>query len=73
MVKKAFSHKRRFRLIAAGILAVGLVSAAWIYRGAPAEDGGGALGYEVVDGKSYPITPGESKSSEFQVERIGGK
>jgi len=64
-------HIRLYR-IGAFILVIGLISAAIIYF-TTADKQYGAIGYETDGGNSYAIMPGDSKSYEYEVERIGGK
>ena len=66
------SQRTRLNLISAIILVIGLGSAALIYHGA-GNDPYGALGYEVVDGISYPIMPENSKLYRHNLEVYGGK
>jgi hypothetical protein len=65
----------RKRLLRTGvwILVVGLLAASAAYFKAGSAGDSGALGYEIVNGQSYPISPGDSKSYERQMELIGGK
>lgn len=65
--------QRRLHAIGACILLAGLFSAAVIsWRAAP--DGArGAIGYEIVDGKPFPIMPEDSRRYQYDMERIGGK
>jgi hypothetical protein len=69
---KILQKRTRLNLIGVIILVVGLVSAALIYRSA-GENVYGALGYEVVDGTSYPIRPENSKIYRHNLELYGGK
>jgi len=62
----------RLYLISAVILLVGLGSAILIYLTAE-DDHGSAVGYEVVDGYVYPITPENSKIYAHDLELFGGK
>ncbi len=54
------------------VLIIGLAAAAFIY--VAAEDSRhSVLGYEIVDGKTYEVTPDSSKRYVADVERFGGK
>ncbi len=59
-------------LISVILLLVGLGSATLIYRSAM-NDSNSDLGYEVVGGFVYPITPGNSKMYIHDLELYGGK
>ncbi|HSY27149.1 MAG TPA: hypothetical protein VK832_06585 [Burkholderiaceae bacterium] len=62
----------RVKRIGIGILIAGLLGSAVIYF--TANDGpDGAIGYEIVGGKAFPIMPGQYKGSQYQLERVGGK
>jgi hypothetical protein len=65
----------RQRLLRTGvwILVVGLLAAAVAYFKAGPDEDSSALGYQVVNGQTYPIGPGDSKSYERQMEVIGGR
>ena len=65
--------QRRFHLAGIFILVAGIFSAILVYITAAPDHGRGALGYEVVNGISYPIMPNDSKRYEYDLERIGGK
>jgi hypothetical protein len=67
------SSETRFYRVGVCLLLVGLLAAAGVYFTASPDDQSGAIGYEVVNGKTYPVMPGDSKGDESQVERIGGK
>ncbi len=54
------------------VLLVGLGSAALIYRTAGNEPTD-VLGYEIIDGKAYPIAPEDSKIYLHNLELFGGK
>jgi hypothetical protein len=62
----------RLYLIGACILVAGLLGAALVYRSA-AEDGGDAVGFEVVGGNVYSIAPADSKPYRHDLELYGGK
>jgi hypothetical protein len=64
--------KRRLRLACIVILAVGLCSAALIYRFA-ADSVDDSLGYVVIDGTAYPLSTRDSKMYRHDLERFGGK
>jgi len=64
--------KIRLYVISAIILLVGLSSAVVIYLTAM-DDSDNVLGYEVVDGVVYPITPQNSKMYVHDLELYGGK
>jgi hypothetical protein len=64
--------QKRLRLIGVCLLAVGLPVAGLIYLNAPADDEGGAIGYEIDGGTAVPIQPGDSKSYDRQMEGMGG-
>jgi hypothetical protein len=64
--------KKRLRLICLIILAVGLCSAALIYR--LAEDiPDDSLGYRIVNGVAYPLSTRDSKKYQYELQRFGGK
>jgi hypothetical protein len=73
MSAKDRALRKRFHLIGVVILAAGFPAAALIFILAAPGDGSGAIGYEIVDGKSYPVMPGDSERYEYDLERIGGK
>ena len=62
------------RCYAAGIavLLLGLCAAAVLYLSA-ADDAGGSVGYVLVDGQVYALSPSQSKAYISQIERFGGK
>jgi hypothetical protein len=66
-------RETRLPLIGIWILVIGLLAAAAVYFTASPDDGSGAVGYEVVNGQTYPVRAGDTKSSDYQLERIGGK
>jgi len=53
------------------ILIAGLIGAASICLTA-SDERGGAIGYESVGGNSYAIMPGDTKSYQYDLGRIGG-
>lgn len=55
------------------MLVVGILAAAVAFFLAPPDDESGAVGYEVIDGKSYAVMPADSKRYEHDMEAIGGK
>ena len=63
----------RFRRIGTLILAAGLLAAAAIYTRTPPDAERGGIGYFIEGGKSFVMTPNESKRYEYEMERIGGK
>jgi hypothetical protein len=69
---KILKQRTCLNLISAIILVVGLGSAILIYQRA-GNDPYGALGYEVVDGTTYPIMPENSKLYRHNLEVYGGK
>jgi hypothetical protein len=69
---KIADPRKRFNLISALILLIGLGSAAVIYQTA-AQDATRASGYEVIDGRIYPIMPEDSKIYQHDLELYGGK
>lgn len=63
----------RLHLIGAAILLGGLLCAAGIYLAAPDDSGDSSIiGYEMGNGHKYPIYAAESKSYQYQMERLGG-
>jgi hypothetical protein len=62
----------RFRRIGVCILVVGLLGATLVYFTAT-DARYGAIGYESIGGHSYAVMPGDSKSYQYELERIGGK
>jgi hypothetical protein len=64
--------RRSFHLIAAAILLAGLGSAVLIYLTADSYSER-VLGYEMVGGSVYPITPQDSKKYRHDLEVYGGK
>jgi hypothetical protein len=69
---KILNQRTWLNLFSAIIMVVGLVSAALIYQRAD-NTPYGALGYEVVDGITYPIMPEDSKQYLRDLELYGGK
>ncbi|MCX5889771.1 MAG: hypothetical protein NTY36_10005 [Deltaproteobacteria bacterium] len=72
MKGKIFQQRTYLNLISAIILVVGLGGAALIYQRA-VNLTYGAWGYGDVDGKIYPIMPGDSKMYRHNLEVYGGK
>ncbi len=72
MKGKITNMQTRLKLISAIILLVGLGSAISIYLTAE-NDSDSVLGYEVVGGDMYPITPENSKMYVHDLELYGGK
>lgn len=62
----------RLKLISIGILLIGLLCSALIYFKAN-DELDGVIGYEVEGGQVFPVTQGEYKRSEFELEKVGGK
>jgi hypothetical protein len=62
----------RIKRIGIGILIAGLLGSAVVYFTAN-DSADGAIGYEIVGGKVFPIMPGQYKGSQYQLERVGGK
>ncbi|MEI7428831.1 MAG: hypothetical protein WCL27_00140 [Betaproteobacteria bacterium] len=67
-----WSLSRRLYLTGVVILVLGLLSAATIYFtvAVASED---VLGYEIIDGKAYPLMVSDSKMYRHDLERFGGK
>ena len=59
-------------LISVIILLVGLGSAVLIYR-TVGNDSNGVLGYEIIGGQAYPISPEDSKMYRHDLELYGEK
>ena len=59
-------------LIGAIIMLLGLGSSIWIYKSAD-DYSGSVLGYEIIDGYSYPIRPEDSRMYRRDLELYGGK
>jgi hypothetical protein len=69
---KTTNLQTRLYLISAIILLVGLSSSIWIYLTAE-DDSKRVLGYEIVGGNAYLITPDNSKKYVHDLELYGGK
>jgi hypothetical protein len=63
----------RLYAIAWAVLIAGLCGAVAIWLTAGDDPGPAASQFVVVDGKTYPIAPGESKKYVRDVQRFGGK
>ncbi len=71
MKLKAMNLQTRLYLIGAIVLLLGLSSSTWIYltnEDAPAN----ILGYEIVGGKAYLVTPENSKAYIHDLKLMGG-
>jgi len=74
MEKTTADPGKRLYASAIVVLIVGLCSAVLIFLAAgDDEDIAGAYQIVVVDGKAYPIAPGESKAYVRDLQRFGGK
>jgi hypothetical protein len=70
--RKRKNLQKCFYLIGAIILLVGLSSSSWIYLTAE-NDSKPVLGYEIVGGNAYLVTPENSKKYVHDLELYGGK
>ncbi|MEK6583040.1 MAG: hypothetical protein AABZ25_11725 [Nitrospirota bacterium] len=68
---KTTNLQKRLYLISAIILLVGLSSSIWIYLTA-GDDSKSVLGYEIVGGDAYLVTPENSKKYVHDLKLIGG-
>ena len=68
---KTTTLQTRLYLISALILLVGLSSSIWIYLTA-GSDSKSMLGYEIIGGNAYLITPEHSKKYVHDLKLIGG-
>jgi hypothetical protein len=68
----AVKRARRLYGLGAIVLIAGLALAASVFFAA-AGDASEVLGYEFVDGVSYPVTASDSKMYRHELERFGGK
>jgi len=68
---KTTNLQTRLYLISAIILLVGLSSSIWIYLAA-GNDSETVLGYEIIGGKAYLVTPENSKKYVHDLKVIGG-
>jgi hypothetical protein len=73
--EKGTALQKRLNLLGVIFLAGGLLAAGSILwtMGRVPEDGPPAIGYEVGNGYSYPITAKMDKRHDMQMEQIGGK
>jgi len=62
----------RLKRIGAAILVLGLLSAIVVFIFA-SEAPGNASAYQIIDGVSYPVDVNNTKSYNYNMERIGGK
>jgi len=69
---KTMNLQTRLYIISAIILLVGLSGSIWIYLAAE-NDSKRVLGYEIVGGNAYLITPDNSKEYVHDLELYGGK
>jgi hypothetical protein len=67
------TYQRRLHRAGVIILIAGLLAAVSAYLWVPADDTSGVLGYEVVGGRSYPVMAADSKSTQYEIEKVGGK
>ncbi len=72
MVWDNLESRTRLRIIGALILIVGLASAGAVYLTAE-KSAADAVGYEMIDGQAYPISPASSKRYVHDLEVYGGK
>ena len=68
---KTTNLQARLYLISAVILLAGLISSVWIYLTA-GNDSENVLGYEIVGGNAYLISPENSKKYVHDLKLIGG-
>ena len=68
---KTTNLQTRLYLIGAVILLAGLISSVWIYLTA-GNDSESVLGYEIVGGYAYLITPDNSKKYVHDLKLVGG-
>jgi hypothetical protein len=66
------NQKTRLNIIGIVILVIGLGSAVWIYVAAE-NAASSAVGYDIIDGKAYPVSPENSKRYLHDLELYGGK
>jgi hypothetical protein len=69
---KSRNPRKTFYLIGAAILLIGLISSVLIYLTAE-NYSERVLGYEMLGGSVYPITPQDSKKYRHDLEVYGGK
>jgi hypothetical protein len=72
MKQKIDDMRESLILIGAIILLVGLGSAVFIYQTA-GNDSDSVLGYEIIGGAAYPISPEASRTYRRDLELYGGK
>ena len=73
MNRKYSTIQIRLYLSAIIILVAGLIISSWVYFAAPDEnDVSNIIGYEIVNGHSYPIESTYSKRYQNEEEKIGG-
>jgi hypothetical protein len=72
MKRKVTDLRESLILIGAILIFFGLCSAIFIYQTA-GNDSGNVLGYEIIDGSVYPITPEDSRLYRRDLELFGGK
>ncbi len=72
MIRKERNPQTRLRMIGIVILLIGLISAAAIYI-ITERSAASAVGYDIVDGQAYAISPGSSKRYVHDLEMYGGK
>ncbi len=72
MTRKDLNPQKRLRMIGIVILLVGLISAVAIFVIAE-RPAASAVGYDIVDGQAYAISPGSSKRYVHDLEMYGGK
>lgn len=70
MQKKILAQ--RLRALSWLALILGLTLAGWLWLN-PGSSQGPAIGYEIVGGQAFAVGPGDSKSYNYDVERMGGK
>lgn len=68
----SISMRARLNVIGALVLLAGLASASAVYLTA-GDAPYGAVGYEIIDGKAYPVMPGASKSYNHDLRLYGGE
>lgn len=66
--------KKRLHLNFLGVLVLlaGLTASAWVFLTAT-DERSDVIGYELVDGQTYPITTQDSKLYRHDLERFGGR
>ncbi len=72
MIRKELNPQKRLRMTGIVILLVGLISAVAIFIIAE-RSAASAVGYDIVDGQAYAISPGSSKRYVHDLEMYGGK